>query len=189
MNWITWTLCLPKTIFNLSQNTSDSPSTLRYIALCCYPNVNGSVRNLSMNTSTAPIFLQFNCFRENIWVIFKVQFHFLYIFVGRVDRIRKTSHITMLSFYLFSLQSSKVLGTSWKELPSIVQCMLEGWHEQKGIPCFGGTTEIRLIVFCKRYCNDVTLAGVLLRGQPSGQGGLEALADWRLRALHVHPGK
>ena len=109
--------------------------------------------------------------------------------ICRVDRIRKTSHITMLSFYLFSLQSSKVLGTSWKELPSIVQCMLEGWHEQKGIPCFRGTTEIRLIVFCKRYCNGVNLAGVLLRGQPSGQGGLEALADWRLRALHVHPGK
>ena len=25
--------------------------------LCCYPNVNGSVRNLSLNTSTGPIFL------------------------------------------------------------------------------------------------------------------------------------
>ena len=71
------------------------------ISLCCYPNVNGSVRNLSQNTSTAPIFLLFNYFRENIWVKIQVQFHFLYIFVGRVERIYKTSHITMLSFYFF----------------------------------------------------------------------------------------
>ena len=97
---------------------------LRINALCCYPNVNGSVRNSSMNTSTAPIFLQFNCFRENIWVIFKVQFHFLYIFVGRVDRIRKTSHITMLSFYLFpsNLQSfGDELNRSSKTAPQIFE--------------------------------------------------------------------
>ena len=78
-----------------------------YIALCCYPNVNGAIRNLSLNTSTASIFLQLNYFRENIWVRIWVQFHFLYIFVGRVDRIFKTSHLTKLSFYLFltNLQS------------------------------------------------------------------------------------
>ena len=58
------------------------------IALCCYLNVNGAIRNLSLNTPTATIFLQFNYFRENIWVRIWVQFHFLYIFVGRVDRIR-----------------------------------------------------------------------------------------------------
>ena len=40
----------------------------RWIALCCYPNVNGPVRNLSLNHSSAPIFLLFNYFRENIWV-------------------------------------------------------------------------------------------------------------------------
>ena len=57
-------------------------------ALCCYPNVNGAIRNLSLNTPTATIFLQFNYFRGNIWVRIWVQFHFLYIFVGRVDRIR-----------------------------------------------------------------------------------------------------
>ena len=72
------------------------------IALCCYPNRNSAIRNLSLNTSTAPIFLQFNYFRENIWVIIWVQFHFLYIFVGRVDRIHKTSHTRMLSFYFFA---------------------------------------------------------------------------------------
>jgi len=74
---------------------------VRHNALCCYPNVNGAIRNLSLNTPTATIFLQFNYFRENIWVRIWVQFHFLYIFVGRVERIYKTSHITMLSFYFF----------------------------------------------------------------------------------------
>ena len=69
-------------------------------ALCCYLNVNGAIRNLSLNTSTAPIFLQFNDFRKNIWVRMNVQFHFLYIFVGRVDRIHKTLNLTML-FLLF----------------------------------------------------------------------------------------
>ena len=79
-------------------------------ALCCYPNGNGAIRNLSLNTSTASIFLQFNYFRENIWVRIWVQFHFLYIFVGRVDRIYKTSHITMLSFYFFPLRPPKFWG-------------------------------------------------------------------------------
>ena len=32
------------------------------IALCCYLNVNGAIRNLSLNTPTATIFLQFNYF-------------------------------------------------------------------------------------------------------------------------------
>ena len=30
-----------------------------------------------------------------------VQLHFLSIFVGRVDRIHKTTHLNMLSFYFF----------------------------------------------------------------------------------------
>ena len=78
------------------------PSTYDHNALCCYPNINSAIRNLGLNTPTAPIFLQFNYFRENIWVIIWVQFHFLYIFVGRVDRIHKTSHTRMLSFYFFA---------------------------------------------------------------------------------------
>jgi len=73
-----------------------------YSALSCYPNVKGAIRNLSFNTPTATIFLLFNCFTENIWVLIWVQFHFLGIFVGQVDRIHKTSHITMLSFNFFS---------------------------------------------------------------------------------------
>ena len=37
-------------------------------ALWCYPNVKLEIRNLSLITSTAPIVLQINYFRENIWV-------------------------------------------------------------------------------------------------------------------------
>ena len=96
-------------------------SQMSIIALWCYPNVNGSVRNLSLNTSTAPIFLKFNYFRENIWVMIWVQFHFLYIFVGRVDRTHKTSHITMLSFLLFPFRPPKFgdeLNSSSKTAPA-----------------------------------------------------------------------
>ena len=39
-----------------------------FIALCCYPHVKLEIGNLSQITTTAPIFLQFNYFRENIWV-------------------------------------------------------------------------------------------------------------------------
>ena len=74
---------------------------ISFIALCCYPNVKGAIRNLSLNTPTPTIFLLFNYFRENIWALIWVQFHFLGIFVGRVDRIHKTPHIIMLSFYFF----------------------------------------------------------------------------------------
>ena len=58
-------------------------------------------QEFELETPTATILLQFNYFRENIWVRIWVQFHFFYIFVGRVERIYKTSHITMLSFYFF----------------------------------------------------------------------------------------
>ena len=66
-----------------------------YIALCCYPNLNNSEK----------------IFGVIIWV----QFHFLYIFEGRVDRIHKTTHITMLSFCFFpsnlrSLGEKIILG-------------------------------------------------------------------------------
>ena len=78
-------------------------------ALCCYLNVNGAIRNLGLLTSTAPIFLQFNDFRKNIWVRIYVQFHFLYIFVGRVDRIHKTTNLTMF-FLLFPFRPQMFWG-------------------------------------------------------------------------------
>ena len=96
MLWAEQCVCtLCKCCLNCSCNFANT-------ALCCYPNINSAIRNLGLNTPTAPIFLQFNYFRENIWVIIWVQFHFLYIFVGRVDRIHKTSHTRMLSFYFFA---------------------------------------------------------------------------------------
>ena len=74
------------------------PAPMHYIALCCYPNVNGAIKNLSLNTSTAPIFCN-QWFRKKYLCLFLlliyVQFHFLCIFVGRVDRIHKTTNLTM----------------------------------------------------------------------------------------------
>ena len=72
-----------------------------YIALCCYPNLNNSEK----------------IFGVIIWV----QFHFLYIFEGRVDMIHKTSRITMLSYYFFpsDLQSfGDELNSSSKMAPA-----------------------------------------------------------------------
>ena len=50
-------------------------------ALCCYPHVKLEIGNLSQITTTAPIFLLFNYFRENIWVTLWMQFHFLCIYL------------------------------------------------------------------------------------------------------------
>ena len=94
INWLVWRRIFHNSYFHSRFGWN--------IALWCYPYVKLEIKNLSLITSTAPIFLQFNYFRENIWVIIWVQFHFLYIFVGRVDRIHKTSHTRMLSFYFFA---------------------------------------------------------------------------------------
>ena len=39
---------------------------MKNIALCCYTNVKWEIKNLSLITSIAPIFLQFNYFRQNL---------------------------------------------------------------------------------------------------------------------------
>ena len=62
-----------------------------------------------------PFFCNSMISEKNIWVRIYVQFHFLYIFVGRVDRIHKTTNLTMF-FFTFSLQTSDVLGTSWTDI-------------------------------------------------------------------------
>ena len=36
-------------------------------ALCSYPHVNVDIRDLSQTFTTAPIFAQYNYFRQNIW--------------------------------------------------------------------------------------------------------------------------
>ena len=69
-------------------------------------HVKFSFRNLSLNASTATLFLLINHFRENIWVRFKVQFHFLYIFEERIDGIHKNTHLTILSFYFLLISAS-----------------------------------------------------------------------------------
>ena len=79
----------------------ESCITSSLIGLCCYPNVSSAIRNLSLNTPTATIFLQFNYFRENIWVRIWVQFHFLYIFVGQVERTIQNFTYNHAFFLLF----------------------------------------------------------------------------------------
>ena len=96
--------CTMCTLFNVQYDIALSKISLyQYIALWVYPNVNGSVRNFSQNTSTAPIFFLFNYFRENICVTIWPRFYFLYIFVVRVDR----KHQATCFFYIFpsNLQS------------------------------------------------------------------------------------
>ena len=66
-------------------------------------------KEFELNTPSASIFLLFNYFRENIWVRINVQFHFLHIFVGRVDRIYKTTKLSML-FFTFSVRPQKFWG-------------------------------------------------------------------------------
>ena len=53
----------------------------RYIALCGYPIGKMEIRDSSQISTTAPIFLYYNYFRQNIWVNILVHFHFQYIFV------------------------------------------------------------------------------------------------------------
>ena len=48
-------------------------------ALWGYPHVKWEIENLNQITTIAPIFLEFNYFRQNIWVNIWVQFHFLYL--------------------------------------------------------------------------------------------------------------
>ena len=79
------------------------------IALCCYPNANGAIRNLSLNTPTATIFLLFNYFKDNIWVRINAQFHFLHKFVVRVDMIHKTTNLSM-PLFTFSVRPQKFWG-------------------------------------------------------------------------------
>ena len=82
-------------------------------ALCYYPNVSGAIRNSSLNSSTAPIFCNSIISENNIWVRINIQFHFLYIFEGQVDRIHRT---TILPCFFPPLQTKDVLGICWPEI-------------------------------------------------------------------------
>ena len=56
-------------------------SRLQCIALCGYPIAKMEIKDSSQISTTAPIFLYYNYFRQNIWVNILVHFHFQYIFV------------------------------------------------------------------------------------------------------------
>ena len=52
----------------------------KHSALCSYPLVNMEIGDSSQIYTTAPIFFHYNYFRQTIWRLASVQFHFWYIF-------------------------------------------------------------------------------------------------------------
>ena len=68
------------TVFPFYISTRNHTLYCSHIALCSYPHVKVSIRDLSQIFTTPPIFQQSHYFRQNIWVDFLVQFHFQYIF-------------------------------------------------------------------------------------------------------------
>ena len=70
-------------------------------------NVKVAVRNLSLNTSTATIFWLFNYFRESIWVIINVQFHFL-LHICRTSWQYTPNYQSDHIFFTLSLKTSEV---------------------------------------------------------------------------------
>ena len=90
-----------------------------WIALCSPPNVKLPIRDSSQISTTALIFMNTNYFRQDIWMNIWVQFHFQYIFVGRVDFIQNLNIIPppQIAFLwhgpLYDLLKIKHMGTSW----------------------------------------------------------------------------
>ena len=72
-------------------------------ALWCYPNVKLEIRNLSLITSTAPIFLQFNYFRQNLEE--NVTFTFFFLVLPQISLVKyyETIKILMQIFVYFKL--------------------------------------------------------------------------------------
>ena len=78
-------LCLELTrrcleLTDIAYSASDGLLQMPSIALCSYPHVKVSIRDLSQSLTTAPIFQQSHYFRQNIWVHLWIQFHFLFRF-------------------------------------------------------------------------------------------------------------
>ena len=59
----------------------------RHIALCGYPLYKAALRKFSKMLSSAPIFLTSHYFRQNIWRLSSLQFHFLYIFGNELNTV------------------------------------------------------------------------------------------------------
>ena len=69
---------LPQLFLMLDARFLNSPPAT---ALCGYPIAKMEIKDSSQISTTAPIFLYYNYFRQNIWVNILVHFHFQYIFV------------------------------------------------------------------------------------------------------------
>ena len=117
------------TIKKIAKTTWPRPS------LCCSPNIKVKVRNLSLITSTAPIVLQINYFRENIWVS-AVSLSLHICRTSWQDTQNYTSNHNF--FLLFSFWTSKVLGTNWTDLPKHATQIFElsSWRLKANI-CLG----------------------------------------------------
>ena len=112
----TWNKYLSLTIHNLSHSFSypkvQSISHPDTNALCGYPIAKMEIKDSSQISTTAPIFLYYNYFRQNIWVNILVHFHFQYIFVdSTTNNIRFNSR--PCSRCLRTIRLQKVWGTSW----------------------------------------------------------------------------
>ena len=97
------------------------------IALCGYPIAKMEIKDSSQISTTAPIFLYYNYFRQNIWVNILVHFHFQYIFVdSTTNNIRFNSRpcsrcwcYPSLSpikekFHKCPISNQRIAGWEWK---------------------------------------------------------------------------
>ena len=96
-------------------------------ALCGYPIAKMEIKDSSQISTTAPIFLYYNYFRQNIWVNILVHFHFQYIFVdSTTNNIRFNSRpcsrcwcYPSLSpikekFHKCPISNQRIAGWEWK---------------------------------------------------------------------------
>ena len=99
------------------------PTVLHRNALCCYPNGNGSVRNLSLNNSTAPIFLLFNYFWEFFFCYNLAAVSLSFIFEVQDDRIHKAA-----CFLHFPFRLPKFWGRVEQIFPNSPRKYLSSWR-------------------------------------------------------------
>ena len=91
-----------------SDNTSDhilrkqwETSRGHYNALCCYPHVKVSIRELNQISTTAPIFQQYNYFRQNSEENVTFTFYFFSFASNFPCKILETVKILMQIFVYF----------------------------------------------------------------------------------------
>ena len=75
-------------------------------ALCSFPLVKMEIRDSSQISTTAPIFSGYNYFRQNIWRLASVQFHFWYIFWDKLI----TANCRWMIHNIISFNSSRLQG-------------------------------------------------------------------------------